>query len=190
MLPAFRYFSDPQLTDGRTRRGRMYSKRYRLIHAAFVPGVLALALIGAGCGGGDDNQSSGTLEIKADLDRYAGPVPLTGKFSANAKNNEGEVYYRWRFDDGTQSEKQAVTHSFPRPGYYTVILDARDESGNNARQSLLLGAWPVRQWAQAQNKPITRKGAIQTQKVQQARTDKRRKELIAELRKELSTSGS
>jgi hypothetical protein len=168
----------------------MYSKRYRLIHAAFVPGVLALALIGAGCGGGDDNKSSGTLEVKADVDRFAGPVPLNGKFSASAKNADGKVHYRWRFDDGTQSEEQNPSHSFPRPGYYTVILDARDESGINARQSLLLGAWPAKQWAVAQTKPLTKRGAIHTQKVQQGRTDKRRAELIAQLRKKIEAGGS
>jgi PKD domain len=169
----------------------MYSKRYRLIHAAFVPGVLALALIGAGCGGGDDNnKGSGTLEVKADTDRFAGPVPLSSKFSAKAKNADGEVHYRWRFDDGTQSEEQNPSHTFPRPGYYTVILDARDESGNNSRQSLLLGAWPAKQWAVAQTKPLTKSGAIHTQKVQQARTDKRHRELIAQLRKKIEAEGS
>jgi hypothetical protein len=168
----------------------MYSKRNRLIHAAFVPGVLALALLGAGCGGGGKDKSSGTLEVKADLDRFAGPVPLTGRFSAKAKNAKGDVYYRWRFDDGGQSESQTTTHTFTRPGYYTVILDARDESGNYARQSLLLGAWPVRQWAEAQTKPITRKGALHTEKVQQGRTDARRHELIAELRKKQAAAAA
>jgi PKD domain len=168
----------------------MYSKRYRLIHAAFVPGVLALALLGAGCGGGGDKKGSGTLEVKADVDRFAGPVPLNGKFSAKASNADGKVYYRWRFDDGTQSEEQNPSHSFPRPGYYTVILDARDESGNNARQSLLLGAWPVKQWAEAQTKPLTKKSAIQTQKVQQGRTDKRHADTIAQLRKKIEAGGS
>jgi hypothetical protein len=168
----------------------MYSKRHRLIHAAFVPGVLALALFGAGCGGGDKSKGSGTLEVTANLDRFAGPVPLTGKFSAHAKNAKGTVYYRWRFDDGTQSETPATTHTFPRPGYYTVILDARDESGTNARQSLLLGAWPVKQWAKAQTTPITKKSALLTEKVQQGRTDKRRQGLIAQLRKKIGESGS
>jgi hypothetical protein len=168
----------------------MYTKRYRLIHAAFVPGVLALALIGAGCGGGDDKKGSGQLEAKADVDRFAGPVPLSGKFSGSAKNAEGKVYYRWRFDDGTQSEEQNPSHTFPRPGYYTVILDVRDESGTNARQSLLLGAWPAKQWAEAQTKPLTKKGAVRTQRIQQARTDKRHAETLAQLRKKVEAGGS
>ena len=169
----------------------MYSKRYRLIHAGLVPGVLALALIGAGCGGGSgDKKGSGTIEVKVDAERFAGPTPLSTKFSAKPKNEDGKVHYRWRFDDGTQSEEQSPSHTFPVPGYYTVILDARDESGNNTRQSLLLGAWPPKQWAVAQTKPLTKKGAIHTQKVQQGRTDKRHQELMAEFRKKIAAGGS
>jgi hypothetical protein len=168
----------------------MYSKRYRLIRAAFVPGVLALVLLIAGCGGGDKKNGSGTISVTANLDRFAGPVPLTGNFSAKAKDAKGKVYYRWRFDDGTQSESQTTTHTFPRPGYYTVILDARDQSGNFARQSLLLGAWPVKQWAEAQTRPVTRASAKRTEQVQQGRTDARHRDLIGQLRKKIGATGS
>jgi hypothetical protein len=163
----------------------MYLKRYRLLKIALVPGVV-LILIGAGCGGDDNKKSgTGTLSVSADADRFAGPTPLNVKFSAKPKNAVGEVHYRWRFDDGTQSEENNPSHSFPRAGYYTVILDARDESGNNTRQSLLLGAWPPRQWATAQTKPLTKKSAIQTQKVQQHRTDVRHAELRREFRQKV-----
>ena len=163
----------------------MYLTRYRLLKAALVPGVLALALIGAGCGGDDNKKSTGELKLDVDADRFAGPTPLNVKFSAKAKNTTGDVLYRWRFDDGTQSEDQTPSHSFPRPGYYTVIVDVRDESGNNTRQSLLLGAWPPRQWAEAQTKPLTKKGAVRTQKIQQGRTDARHRDLREELRKKI-----
>jgi hypothetical protein len=164
----------------------MYLKRYRLLKLALVPGVLlALVLIGAGCGGGSDKKSSGTLSLSVDAERFAGPTPLNTKFSAKPKDAQGQVFYRWRFDDGTESEQQNPAHSFPRAGYYTVIVDARDESGNNTRQSLLLGAWPPRQWAEAQTKPLTKKGAIATQKIQQHRTDIRHQELVRSIRKKL-----
>ena len=165
----------------------MYLMRYRLLKAALVPGVLALALIGAGCGGDDNTKSNdnGQLKLDVDADRFAGPTPLNVKFNAKAKNAKGDVLYRWRFDDGTQTEDQSPSHSFPRPGYYTVILDVRDESGNNTRQSLLLGAWPPKQWAEAQTKPLTKKGAVRTQKIQQGRTDARHRDLREELRKKL-----
>ena len=166
----------------------MYLKRFRLLKLALVPGVLlALVLIGAGCGGGSDKKGGGggTLSLSVDADRFAGPTPLTTSFSAKPKDAQGQVHYRWRFDDGTESEEQNPAHSFPRAGYYTVIVDARDESGNNTRQSLLLGAWPPRQWAEAQTKPLTKKGAIATQKVQQHRTDIRHNELARSIRKKL-----
>jgi PKD domain-containing protein len=163
----------------------MYLKRYRLLKIALVPGVV-LILIGAGCGGDDNKKSgTGTLSVSVDADRFAGPTPLNVKFSAKPKNAVGEVHYRWRFDDGTQSEGESPSHSFPRAGYYTVILDVRDESGNNTRQSLLLGAWPPQQWATAQTKPLTKKGAINTQKVQQHRTDVRHAELRREFRQKI-----
>jgi PKD domain len=164
----------------------MYLMRNRLFKAALVPGVLALVLIGAGCGGSDNKKGSGTLSMTVDADRFAGPTPLNVKFSVKPKNADGKVHFRWRFDDGTQSEDQNPAHSFPRAGYYTVIVDARDESGNNTRQSLLLGAWPPKQWATAQTKPLTKKGAIRTQKIQQGRTDARHRDLVQALRKKLN----
>ncbi len=168
----------------------MYLTRNRLIKLALVPGVLALVLTAAGCGGSSSKKGTGTISLTVDADRFAGPTPLNSKFSAKPKDAQGQVFYRWRFDDGTQSEEQNPSHSFPRPGYYTVIVDARDESGNNTRQSLLLGAWPPRQWAEAQTKPLTKKGAIQTQKVQQKRTDLRHQQTIQEIKKKLATGGA
>jgi hypothetical protein len=164
----------------------MYLKRYRLLKLALVLGVLALVLTAAGCGGGSDKKSSGgTLSMSVNADRFAGPTPLNTKFTAKPKDAQGQVLYRWRFDDGTQSEDPSPAHTFPRAGYYTVIVDARDESGNNTRQSLLLGAWPPGQWAASQTTPLTKKGAIHTQKVQQKRTDARHQELSQMIRKKL-----
>jgi len=151
--------------------------------------LLALtALAVAGCGG-DDGGGKGKLDVKGNVDHFAGPTPLIVRFTASSKNGQGKVLYRWRFDDGTSTTNPNVTHTFKRAGYYQVILDARDESGNNTRQSLLLGAWPPQQWASAQTKPLTKKGAIHTQKVQQHRTDVRHAELRREFRKKIE-SGS
>ena len=163
----------------------MYLNRYRLIKFALVPGVLALALLGAGCGG-DSKKGNGLITASVNADHFAGPTPLNVQFSAKAKNAKGQVYYRWRFDDGTQSEVQNPGHAFPRAGYYTVIVDARDESGNNTRQSLLLGAWPPRQWATAQTKPVTPVLAKRVQAVQQRRTDLRHTHLRTELRRRIA----
>ena len=158
----------------------------RLLKVSAVPGVVALALIGAGCGGGDKAQpTSGLLDVSVNADRFAGPTPLNVQFSAKPKNANGVVHYRWHFDDGTQSDAANPAHTFPRAGYYTVMVDVRDASGNNARQSLLLGAWPPQQWAKAQTTNITPVIAKRTEAVQQHRTDARHDELLKRIRKEI-----
>lgn len=147
-----------------------------------MPAALVAAALAIAACGGDDGGGNGNFNVSGDADRFAGPTPLVSRFSADAKNASGDVIYRWRFDDGTTSEEQNPTHTFKRAGYYTVILDARDESGNNDRQTFLLGAWPPQQWAEAQRSPLTKKGALQAQRVQQRRTDARQAEIRRALR--------
>jgi hypothetical protein len=154
----------------------------RLFKLFFVlAAVFAAALFVAACGG-DDKGGGGNFDVSANADRFAGPTPLVSRFTAKSKNPKGDVIYRWRFDDGTTSQEQNPTHSFPRPGYYTVILDAHDEEGNNDRQTFLLGAWPPKQWARANRTQLTKKGARDAQRIQQARTDARRAELSKRVR--------
>lgn len=157
-------------------RARLF-KLFFVLAAAFVA-----ALFVAACGG-DDKGGGGNFDVSGNADRFAGPTPLISRFTGKSKNARGDVIYRWRFDDGTTSQEQNPTHSFPRAGYYTVILDAHDEEGNNDRQSFLLGAWPPSQWATAQRTPLTKKRALDAQRVQQARTDARHVDIRKQLRK-------
>ena len=154
--------------------------------------VLALGTVAAlGCGddkgsgssGGKSGAKSSGFEVSGTVDHFAGPTPLVVRMKASSKNADGDVIYRWRFDDGTSSTESEVTHKFPRAGYYSVILDAYDETGKRDAHAFVFGAWPPGQWARAQDATLTKKGAARTQKVQQARTDKRRKELLVELRR-------
>jgi len=156
--------------------------RSRLFKPLLVLTALLAATLSIAACGGDDGGSDGNFSVKGNADRFAGPTPLISRFTANAKNASGDVIYRWRFDDGTTSEEQNPTHTFKRAGYYTVILDARDESGNNDRQTFLLGAWPPQQWAEAQRTPLTKEGALKAQRVQQRRTDARHDEIRRALR--------
>jgi PKD domain len=158
-------------------------RRNRKLTCIGITAVAAMALLAAGCGD-DDGGGGGKFKVKATAEKFAGPTPLVTRFSASTSGEEGDVLYRWRFDDGTTSTDQDPGHTFSRPGYYQVILDARDEDGNAARQSLLLGAWPPKQWADAQVKPFTKKSAAAAQKGQQRRTDRRRAELRAKIRRE------
>jgi hypothetical protein len=149
-------------------------------------GLVAVSALGmlavTGCGG-DEGNGGGRFDVSGKVDHFAGPTPLVVKLKASSKNGDGDVLYRWRFDDGTTSTETEVTHTFKRAGYYQVILDARDESGENDRESFLFGAWPPAQWEKAQRTPLTKEGALRTQRVQQARTDRRRAELRQELRR-------
>ena len=143
-----------------------------LVLAALLAATFAIAACG-----GDDGGGNGDFDVTGNADRFAGPTPLVSRFTAGAKNASGDVIYRWRFDDGTTSREQNPTHTFKRAGYYTVILDARDESGNNDRHTFLLGAWPQKQWAEAQRTPLTKQGALKAQRLQQRRTDARHEEI-------------
>lgn len=145
--------------------------------------VLALGAVTAlGCGDDSGGGGSGRFDVSGKVDHFAGPTPLVVRLNATSKNGDGDVLYRWRFDDGTSSTKQQVTHKFSKAGYYQVILDARDETGENDRESFLFGVWPPEQWSRAQRTPLTKKGAVQAQSVQQQRTDARRKALREKLR--------
>jgi PKD domain-containing protein len=154
----------------------------RLPRLALIAVAAAGTIAATGCGS-DDSGGGGKFGVSGKVDHFAGPTPLVVRLNASSKNADGNVIYRWRFDDGTASTKPQVTHTFPKAGYYQVILDGRDEKGNNDRETFLFGAWPPRQWSEAQRTPLTKKGALQAQKVQQARTDARRKALREELRR-------
>src|SRR4051812_45706674 len=138
---------------------------YRVI----IVGCASVAsLLVGGCG--EDEQRGGKFNVKASVDHYAGPSPLITRFSATSKAASGDVIYRWRFDDGTISARRGVTHKFARAGYYQVILDARDEAGNNDRETFLLGAWPPKLWAHAQTTAMTPNFARAAQRGQTRRT--------------------
>ena len=147
-----------------------------VLAAAFAAALLVTA------SGDDDKGGGGNFDVSGNADHFAGPTPLIARFTAKSKNGKGDVIYRWRFDDGTTSKEQNPTHSFQRPGYYTVIVDALDEEGNNDRQTFLLGAWPPQQWASAQRAPLTKEGARDAQRVQQRRTDARHEEIRKRLK--------
>ena len=139
-------------------------------------GMLAIAS-GALFGVASAEPGGTPLELSLDANRFAGPTPLRVTASATASNAAGAVRYRWCFDDGTQSDDQSPRHSFRRAGYYTVVVQAQDESGNRGRRSILLGVWPPWQWSAAQAKPLTRKRAARAQRAQRRRTSTRRKRL-------------
>lgn len=150
--------------------------------------ILFAALLAGSCGG-DHERRRGPFDVQVGISRHAGPTPLVTRFSARARNAAGDVLYRWRFDDGTTSKDQNPTHRFSMAGYYTVILDARDEAGHKKRLTFLLGAWARKDWAEARwgfggwdERTGEWRGDTAVRR-QQRRTRARRARIAAELRK-------
>jgi hypothetical protein len=160
----------------------------RRVLAALV--LLAAALAFAACGGDDNNTSKRKVDdpnpdndafhVAAEASGFGGPTPLAVKFYATPFHEKGPVHYRWRFDDGTTSEEQEPTHTFSRPGYYQVLLEARDAKATDA-WNLIVGAWPPDVWESRSKAkgPITKTTIRKLQKAQGLRTAARRKEQVA-----------
>jgi hypothetical protein len=92
----------------------------------------------------------GEFAADADADTYAGPAPLTVRFTARTINGAGRVTYAWNFDDGSRSGEQNPVHTFRKRGWYLVTMDARDGSGRTYRVNLQLHAWRPRDWTRFQ----------------------------------------
>lgn len=88
----------------------------------------------------------GEFAADADADTYAGPAPLTVRFTSRAINPSGRITYTWNFDDGSRSSDQNPVHTFDKRGWYLVTMDARDAAGRTYRINLQLHAWRPRDW--------------------------------------------
>jgi hypothetical protein len=139
----------------------------------------------AGCGGRDTSSAKlppvedpvpedHSFHVNGEADRYAGPAPHKVQFAAEAYNASGDVRWFWSFEDGTTSTDQNPTHTFKKPGYYLVHLDARDEKNRSAARGLYLGIWPAKVWRAAQRGAIDRVAEVRKQ---HRRTKERRRRL-------------
>ena len=151
-----------------------------------VTAVVAFVLV-TGCGGdsnsdkpvaGDPRPKEPNFHVKATAGPFAGATPLTIRFKGLSFRAKGDVQYRWHFDDGTVSTLQNPVHTFKRPGYYLVLMDARDDKSND-RWNLFVGAWPKAVWLASRTRPLTKTIAESRTTSQWARTHKRQRELKA-----------
>jgi PKD repeat protein len=56
---------------------------------------------------------------------------------SNSQTPEGKVTkFNWNFGDGTKSATQAPSHTFDKPGAYTITLDVKDAKGNEDQTTL------------------------------------------------------
>jgi hypothetical protein len=164
----------------------------RNLRKPFVSAIAATAaaLVIAACGGDDkkdpnakslddSNPDNPAFHVAADASKFGGAAPLRVTFYSEAFNEHGTVHWRWRFDDGTTSEERNPSHTFSRPGYYQVLMEARDARGADA-WNLILGVWPKDVWEASSKQG--RPGVVQIKKLQRAqdrRTLQRRREQAA-----------
>ena len=163
--------------------------------ASLIAATVA-ALVIAACGGDDSAKNGGTgvsdpnpdndqFHVGATGSRFGGPSPLTVNFFSKPFHEKGTVRWRWRFDDGTTSEEQNPAHIFKRPGYYQVLMEARDATGQDA-WNLIVGVWPPDVWEASSKKStggINVASLKKLQRAQSARTSKRRREQLAKSKK-------
>src|SRR5262249_3178503 len=128
----------------------------RLMRAAFAAHAsFALLLAGGVPARATDAvvaPASAEFSADADADPYAGPAPMSVRFSATASNASGRVSYAWSFDDGETSTERKPVHVYRKHGWYEVTMNARDEAGHSYRMNLLLHAWRPRDWTRMRNK--------------------------------------
>jgi len=66
----------------------------------------------------------------ATADPNSGTIPLTVKFTSNARDSDGTIEsYHWDFDDGYTSSQPNPTHTFNSAGTYYVSLTVEDNEG-------------------------------------------------------------
>jgi hypothetical protein len=168
------------------RRGPLLVRRVPLVLALVVVALIAAAVLAVVviAGGNDSTKlldpapENHAFHIDGEADRYAGPAPMKIKFYADAYHNKGGVTYFWRFDDGFATKDKNPTHTFVKPGYYQVLVDAVDsKTKNNDRFNLFIGVWPADVWAKAQSGKAVNNQAEVAQ--QWARTRQRKRDLIA-----------
>jgi PKD domain-containing protein len=171
----------------------MINRRRKSLASLVV--ATAAALLIAACGGdsgkkagtgvSDPNPDNDRFHVGATGSRFGGPSPLTVNFFSEPFHEKGTVHWRWRFDDGTTSEEQNPAHVFKRPGYYQVLMEARDATGQDA-WNLIVGVWPPDVWEgsskQTQGK-LDVTSLKKLQRAQSARTSKRRREQLAKSKK-------
>ncbi len=115
----------------------------RCFRLALTVVLVACTFAALGCGGDDKGGGGGgKLDVEADVDHFAGPTPLIVTLKATSKNADGDVSYRWRFDDGTSSHEAGGHQDVLACRLLPGVLDAHDESGNNDR-----GVVPLRSLA-------------------------------------------
>jgi len=93
----------------------------------------------------DDDKVSATYELSVIIDNRApsvsiladpskGDIQTEFTFTANTTDLDGTIKdYEWDLGDGSLASTIMATHTYKRPGNYTVRLTVRDDDGSEAR---------------------------------------------------------
>jgi hypothetical protein len=127
--------------------------------------ALALVVALAGCGrdSHDDDEQTGVVgdfeespvgfSAIPDAKPFYGPAPFTSKFSVDEKNAKGKVKILWDFNDGSpRTEEASPSHTFERPGQYTVGVSVTDVDGEIEGGSLVIRSMTKEEWEGLQAK--------------------------------------
>jgi hypothetical protein len=125
----------------------------------------------------DPTPDSNEFHIAGDAAPFGGPTPMTVRFFAEAFDASGDVSWHWNFDDGTISRKRQPVHTFPRAGYYQMVVVAKDEKGHRTGTNIRIGAWPPKVWKRSGK--LSNAGLLGEVQKQTRRTAKRWRELKA-----------
>jgi uncharacterized protein YkwD len=60
-------------------------------------------------------------------------APALVRFQTSSSGNSGTLSYLWDFGDGTQSKEQNPSHTFFKPGVYTVLLTMKNPRGEQVQ---------------------------------------------------------
>lgn len=111
----------------------------RMALAIVTPFVLAAPLsLVSGCGGKEPEKQyedqgeewdATHFSVVPEVNRYYGLAPFTAKFWTTVQNADGPVKFEWTFGDGTTSVEAAPTHTFTKPGLYTIGVAGTNPKG-------------------------------------------------------------
>ncbi len=109
-------------------------------HVYSVPGTYTVILIVNGPGGMTSQTKYITVNYPAPIAGFTanttkGAAPLKIKFTDSSTGNVSG--YLWNFGDGITSTDQNPTHSYTKPGSYTVKLTVTNHGGSSSVSSLM-----------------------------------------------------